>query len=52
MPEDGSFVLTQMAGAMGEHHDGEEPWETAEAVAERLALESASMVSHGLRFES
>jgi REP element-mobilizing transposase RayT len=29
-------LLEQMAGGMGEHHDGEERWETAEAVAERI----------------
>ena len=32
-------LLEQMAGAMGEHHDGEERWETAEAVAERIVGE-------------
>ena len=35
-PEFRRELLEQMAGAMREHHDGEERWETAEAVAERL----------------
>ena len=32
-------LLEQMAGAMGEHHNGEERWEAAEATAERIVTE-------------
>ena len=36
-----------MSGAMGEHHDGMERWETAEAVAERIVGKELARLGWG-----